>query len=163
MTPEEALAACLSRASWAGMTPGDCRELVAEQTVSGAYCDGRVVRSLGPNGEPVRSCVPRAVLERKAAAAAASPLPSRVASCAPCASLPSSEAAARLVDGEPGAWAPVVGTALLRAALIGAGAVVAGEREPVRLARVALGGAVAIEAFVLGWVYLQRKARARAA
>jgi hypothetical protein len=150
-TADQALIDCLA----AGTSRADCDELIASQLVGGAYCDGNVLLSVGPQGEHVRTCVPQATLDRKATAAAASPLPSRA--CAPCASLPSSDAAGDLVAGKPGALVSVVGTTLLRAGLIGAGAYVAGERDLARLARVALGGALAIEAFVLVWVFAQRK------
>ena len=72
-------------------------------------------------------------------------------------SLPSSDAAGDLVLGKPGALATVAATTAARAVLIGLGLYLVGEREPHRLIRNALGGSLAIEAFVLGWVYAHRK------
>lgn len=64
--------------------------------------------------------------------------------------LPSVRAAQMYINGEEGGLAAVVSSTLGRAALIGAGiAVIGGERDPVRLAKHAIGGAVAIEVFVL--------------
>lgn len=71
-----------------------------------------------------------------------------------CASLPSSEAAMRLVQGDPSASIAVVTTSLLRAGLIGVGLFLAGERE--HLLRNSLAAAGAIETFVLGWTYFHR-------
>jgi hypothetical protein len=68
-----------------------------------------------------------------------------------CASVPSSEAAYRLVEGDVGALGAVAGTMVLRAGLVGAGLYVAGERDPKTLAKYAAAGSVAIEAFVLAW------------
>lgn len=57
MTADQARASCLAT----GATPEECAALVAEQSVNGAYCDGRIVLDArGPR------CVPRATLERKA-------------------------------------------------------------------------------------------------
>ena len=68
--------------------------------------------------------------------------------------LPSVSSAAALVRGEPGALPMVVGHLALRSLLIGAGAYVMGERE--HLVRNAIGGALAIEMFVVIWEYRQR-------
>ena len=68
-----------------------------------------------------------------------------------CITLPSSDAAVRLVRGDVVTGLPgVIGTGLLRAALIMGGLYVAGERA--HLVRNALGASAAIEAFVLAWV-----------
>jgi hypothetical protein len=67
-----------------------------------------------------------------------------------CYLLPSADHAGRLLDGDlkalPGVAFDVVG----RAALIGTGIYVAGERQHVM--KYALGGALAIEAFVMFWL-----------
>lgn len=65
--------------------------------------------------------------------------------------MPSYEAACDLYRGDEGAiWA--VGLGLLsRAIIIGLGLYVAGERE--NLVRNALAGSIAVELFVLGWVW----------
>lgn len=70
--------------------------------------------------------------------------------------LPSGGSAIALVDGKPGAIWGVVGHTLLRSALIGSGMYVIGaDRNPHLWVR-ALGGGVAIEVFVLGWVLVHR-------
>lgn len=64
--------------------------------------------------------------------------------------LPSADAAKDLVRGVPGALPRVVGYTALRAGLIGAGLLVAGQRgRPVL--RGAVFGALAVEVFVLLW------------
>ena len=63
--------------------------------------------------------------------------------------LPSSRSALAFVRGEDGATASVIGHTLGRAALIGVGLAIAGERE--HLVRNSLMGAMAIESFVLLW------------
>lgn len=68
-----------------------------------------------------------------------------------CASLPSSDSAQALVRGEPGALVGVLVTTALRAGLVAAGAYAAGVRGTA-LKRAAIGGALAIEVFVLAWV-----------
>ena len=73
------------------------------------------------------------------------------------ATLPSSDAVANLLDCKPGALFEVVGSTLLRAGLIGAGMYAAGFRTQKQLARGAIGGALAIELFVFGWVAYQRR------
>jgi hypothetical protein len=65
--------------------------------------------------------------------------------------LPSSRSALAFVRGEEGSTLAVVGHTLGRAALIGVGLAIAGERE--HLARNSLMGAMAIESFVLLWTY----------
>jgi hypothetical protein len=71
-----------------------------------------------------------------------------------CAALPSGQAAFDLVSGDWGAIVPVIGTAAARAALIGVGMAVVGERK--HLVRNAIGGAAAIEGFVLMWAIFKR-------
>jgi hypothetical protein len=66
-----------------------------------------------------------------------------------CAALPSGSAAVDLMGGDLRALPAVVATTAARAALIGAGMAVAGERAHV--VRNAVAGALAIEVFVLGW------------
>jgi hypothetical protein len=67
----------------------------------------------------------------------------------PCPSVPSAEAAYRLVAGDASAIPAVLGTMALRGGLIAAGVLLAGQREHVFRSSVA--GAIAIEAFVLAW------------
>ena len=70
--------------------------------------------------------------------------------------LPSSRSAIDLVEGKPGAIWRAGGHTLLRAGLIGTGLYVIGsDRNPHLWAR-ALGGAMAIEVFALGWVLVRR-------
>lgn len=69
VTLEEYLALC---AAEPGTTPDECRQRAADQSVGGQFCDGRIVMD-----EHGKRCVPRAVYERKAEAAKASPLPPR--------------------------------------------------------------------------------------
>jgi hypothetical protein len=71
-----------------------------------------------------------------------------------CAALPSGQAAYNLVSGDWSALLAVVGTGLARAALIGVGLAVVGERK--HLVRNALGGAAAVETFVLAWAVYKR-------
>jgi hypothetical protein len=66
---------------------------------------------------------------------------------AECAPLPSGDAACALVHGDDARQA-------LRTGLIAAGIYAAGERK--NLLRNSVGGALAIEAFVLGWAYFKR-------
>jgi hypothetical protein len=66
-----------------------------------------------------------------------------------CPALPSGTSAYRLVSGDPSGVPGVIGHTVARAALIGTGMAVAGERR--HLVRNAIGGALAIEAFVLVW------------
>lgn len=68
-----------------------------------------------------------------------------------CPTLPSSNSAYDFVTGKPGAWMTVLRDMLARSALVGVGMAVAGERD--HLLRNALAGGVAIEAFVLAWIY----------
>jgi hypothetical protein len=71
--------------------------------------------------------------------------------------LPFSRSAIDLVEGKPGALWRAGGHTLLRAALIGGGLYVIGaDRNPHLWAR-ALGGAMAIEVFALGWVLVNRQ------
>jgi hypothetical protein len=72
-----------------------------------------------------------------------------------CASLPSSQAALDLVEGKPAAIVPVLGSMLGRAALIGAGLFVVGERR--NLVKYSAAAAVAIELFVIGYVAANRR------
>lgn len=71
------------------------------------------------------------------------------------ATLPSSTAADRLVSGDPWAIPAVVMSTVLRGGLIAGGLYVAGLRGK-DLAKGAVGGALAIETFVLGYVAAQR-------
>lgn len=68
-------------------------------------------------------------------------------------SLPSSDAAARFVMGEEGAWKDIITSTLLRAVLIAAGMYVAGIRDRTTLTKAAIGGAVGIEMFVLAYIW----------
>lgn len=72
-----------------------------------------------------------------------------------CASLPSSDSAYKLIKGDPKGLVEVVGTTLVRAALIATGIYVVGkvlkEDDP-HLARNSLAGALSIEAFVLAYI-----------
>jgi len=73
--------------------------------------------------------------------------------------LPSSRSAIDLVEGKPGAIWRAGGHTLLRAGLIGTGLYVIGaDRNPHLWAR-ALGGAMAIEVFALGWVLVNCQER----
>ncbi len=65
--------------------------------------------------------------------------------------LPSAKHARALVKGKRGSTAPVVFDWVLRAALIGTGLRVAGDRHPDLLRR-SLGASAAVELFVLGWM-----------
>lgn len=66
--------------------------------------------------------------------------------------LPSQDAVIDLVHHKPGAIGEVIGSMLLRGALIGAGLALAGFRGR-QLLIGAAAGAVAIETFVLAWTY----------
>lgn len=72
-----------------------------------------------------------------------------------CPSLPSSEHAYSLVKGEPKAILGVAGTTLFRAALIGLGIGLMGDRK--HLVKNSIAGAVSVEAFVIGWIALKKK------
>lgn len=72
-----------------------------------------------------------------------------------CATLPSSTAAADFLDGKPGGLASVVTSTALRAGLIAVGLLVVGQRKGV--VKGAIGGAIAIEAFVLTYIAANRK------
>lgn len=67
--------------------------------------------------------------------------------------LPSVTAAEAFWEGEPGGLTAVIGSTALRAALIGIGLALAGERK--NLVKYSVAGALAIEAFVLTSVKLQ--------
>jgi len=67
----------------------------------------------------------------------------------PCAALPSGSSAVAVVSGDWSALPLAVAHTVLRAGLVGAGLLVAGERTHV--VRNAVAGSLAIEAFVLGW------------
>lgn len=67
-----------------------------------------------------------------------------------CASLPSSNAAADLLQGKAGGFGRVVFWTGVRAALVGLGLAAVGERK--HLVRNAIAGALAIEVFVLTWI-----------
>jgi hypothetical protein len=72
-----------------------------------------------------------------------------------CEELPSSAAACELVEGNLSAVPKVLLTTGLRAGLIAAGMYALGERQ--NLLRNSVGGALAIEAFVLAWAYFKQK------
>jgi hypothetical protein len=74
--------------------------------------------------------------------------------------LPSVVAAESLIKGNPGGMAAVVMSTLGRAAIISLGLWAAGDRNPRRVAKNALFGALAIEVFVLGNVARQMRQRA---
>lgn len=74
-----------------------------------------------------------------------------------CDTLPSAQSAAALVRGEPGSFLRVLGHTAGRAALIGVGLAVVGERE--HIVKYAIAGALGIEAFVLGYTYWQEGRR----
>lgn len=71
-----------------------------------------------------------------------------------CDTLPSAESAAQLARGDIKALPRVFVHTAGRAALIGVGLILAGQREHVF--RNALAGSIAIEVFVLGYQYSQR-------
>jgi len=76
--------------------------------------------------------------------------------CPVCpAALPSGSSAAALVGGDWSALPLAVGHTILRAALIGSGLIVAGERAHV--VRNAVAGTLAIETFVLAWAAWKRQ------
>ena len=72
------------------------------------------------------------------------------------ADLPSADAAKRLIDGESGALGSVIGTTLARAVLIGAGLHVAGTPRA-RLVKESIAASLAIEVFVLGYLWYEKK------
>jgi hypothetical protein len=74
------------------------------------------------------------------------------------ATLPSIGAAEGWLRGDPGAGFAVLTTVAMRAALIGIGLAVLGERK--RLVPYSIAGALAVEAFVLASVRAQAKAGA---
>jgi hypothetical protein len=74
-----------------------------------------------------------------------------------CAALPSGPPAVDLLSGNIRALPAVLGTTVARAALIGAGLFVAGERARGRLAKHAAAGSLAVEAFVLAWAAWKRQ------
>ena len=63
---------------------------------------------------------------------------------------PSTQAALHYL--ETGQMSGIVQTTLLRAALIGTGAFVAGVRNPATLMKASIGGAIAVEVGVLSWI-----------
>lgn len=71
-----------------------------------------------------------------------------------CDTLPSAQSAAALVRGEVKALPTVLLHTAGRAALIGIGLAVIGERK--HIVRNAVAGAVAVEVFVLGYQYVKR-------
>lgn len=71
----------------------------------------------------------------------------------PATVLPSYEAACRLYEGDPDAiWEVGLGV-FSRAALIGLGMAAVGERDTSRIIRNALAGSLAVEGFVILWVW----------
>ena len=73
---------------------------------------------------------------------------------AQCAALPSSNTAARVWDGDVAAIPAIFRDLAFRSLLIGTGMFLAGERDHVL--RNAIGGSLAIEIFVLGWIGYDR-------
>ena len=74
------------------------------------------------------------------------------------ATLPSAECAFDFLDTpNPKTTAGLVVTTAFRASLIAAGAFAAGVRDPKVLIAASVGGALSVEAFVVGWVYLQKR------
>lgn len=74
----------------------------------------------------------------------------------PAEQLPSATSALAFVRREPGAWRQVAAHTAGRAALIGVGLTLAGQRRGVM--KGAIAGALAIEAFVLWWAYKANQA-----
>jgi len=72
------------------------------------------------------------------------------------ASLPSGDAAIRLMKGESGALVSVGATTLVRGALVATGLAVAGFRGT-NLLKGAIGATLAIETFVLAWAWKNRE------
>lgn len=72
--------------------------------------------------------------------------------------LPSGDAALRLMEGKPGALFEVAGTLLARSALMASGLALAGFRGR-ELAKGTLAAGLAVEAFVLGWAYVNKRKR----
>jgi hypothetical protein len=85
----------------------------------------------------------------------APPAPVTLGACPP---LPTGDAACELIQGQShGLWT-TLGWTLLRAGLIGAGMMVlAGERDPKKLAVQSLAGSAAIESFVIAWAAATKK------
>ena len=75
------------------------------------------------------------------------------------ASLPSGDAALRLVRGQPEAIVPVISTVLVRGALIAGGLAIVGFRG-MQLLSGATAAVLAVEAGVLVWAWSHRKDRA---
>ena len=75
------------------------------------------------------------------------------------ASLPSGDAALRLVRGQPEAIVPVISTVLVRGALIAGGLAIVGFRG-MQLLSGATAAVLAVEAGVLAWAWSHRKDRA---
>lgn len=73
--------------------------------------------------------------------------------------LPSQSSAYDLVAGKPGALPRVIGHALGRAAIIGVGLYAAGARKGI--VRLAIGGSLSIEAFVLLWARMHSEERSQ--
>lgn len=71
-------------------------------------------------------------------------------------SLPSADSACALVNGDIGALPEVVFHTALRGALVATGVYAAGERRPATALKYGIGGALAIEVFVLGWTAAHR-------
>ena len=75
-----------------------------------------------------------------------------------CASVPSSEHALLLLTSpSPRTALTVLGDFVLRGALVGAGAFLAGERNLAHVAKLGLCGSLVIETFVLTWVSMHAK------
>jgi hypothetical protein len=77
-----------------------------------------------------------------------------------CPSLPSSEAAAQVIAGDLYAVPAAVGSTLMRAGLIATGIGIAGlamGKKSENLVRDSIAGAVVVEVFVLGWIYMKSR------
>ncbi len=72
-----------------------------------------------------------------------------------CAPLPSGQAMADLVGGDPSALGRVLAHTFLRTTLIGAGMLAIGSRRET-IVRDAIAGSLGIDAFVLGWTLWNR-------
>lgn len=73
------------------------------------------------------------------------------------ASLPSSEAAAAVLNGEAGSWAKLFASTVLRAILIAPGLALGGVREPKKLLWGSLASSVLITGFILAYLHTGSK------
>ena len=74
-----------------------------------------------------------------------------------CPSLPSSTDALRAVNGEPAGWALVVRDIFFRSGLIAAGVYMYNPKSK-NIIKNSVAGSVAVEAFVLGWIWVMKPA-----